>query len=41
MRVCLDTHANDHLRRGNTKMLDLLNACDEILIPAATYAELT
>ena len=41
MRVCLDTNAYSHLRRGNTKILDLLNACDEILIPAATYAELT
>ena len=41
MRVCLDTNAYSNLRRGNARILDLLNECDEILVPAATYAELT
>ncbi|MBR0068034.1 MAG: type II toxin-antitoxin system VapC family toxin [Kiritimatiellae bacterium] len=41
MRVCLDTNAYSNLRRGNERILALLNECDEILVPAATYAELT
>jgi tRNA(fMet)-specific endonuclease VapC len=41
MKVCLDTNAYSNLRRGNTKILELLNDCDEIIVPAATYAELT
>ncbi len=41
MKVCLDTNAYSNLRRGNQKLLDLLNGCDEILVPAATCAELT
>ncbi|MBP5321212.1 MAG: type II toxin-antitoxin system VapC family toxin [Kiritimatiellae bacterium] len=40
MRVCLDTNAYSHLRRGNKKLLELLNNCEEIVVPAATYAEL-
>ena len=41
MRVCLDTNAYSNLQRGSQKLLELLNECDEILVPAATYAELT
>ena len=41
MKVCLDTNAYSNLRRGNQRLLELLNGCDEILVPAATYAELT
>ena len=41
MRVCLDTNAYSSLRRGNERLLALLNECDEILVPAATCAELT
>jgi len=41
MKVCLDTNAYSSLRRGNEKLLGLLNECEEIIIPAATYAELT
>ena len=41
MKVCLDTNAYSNLRRGNKKLLELLNGCDEILVPAAVYAELT
>ena len=41
MRVCLDTNAYSSLRRGNEKLLELLNECEEILMPAATCAELT
>ncbi|MBP5510400.1 MAG: type II toxin-antitoxin system VapC family toxin [Kiritimatiellae bacterium] len=41
MKVCLDTNAYSNLRRGNQRLLELLNECDEILVPAATYAELT
>ena len=40
MRVCLDTNAYSGLRRGNKKILELLEGCEEILVPAATYAEL-
>ena len=40
MKVCLDTNAYSNLRRGNERILALLNECDEILVPAATYAEL-
>jgi len=40
MKVCLDTNAYSNLRRGNEKLLELLNACDEIIMPAAVYAEL-
>lgn len=40
MKVCLDTNAYSTLRRGNERILALLNECDEILVPAATYAEL-
>ena len=41
MRVCLDTNAYSNLRRGNERLLALLNECDEIIVPAATVAELT
>ena len=41
MKVCLDTNAYSNLRRGDKKLLELLNGCDEILVPAAVYAELT
>lgn len=41
MKACLDTNAYSNLRRGNTKILELLNNCAEIIVPAATYAELT
>ena len=40
MKVCLDTNAYSNLRRGNERLLALLNECDEILMPAATCAEL-
>ncbi len=40
MKVCLDTNAYSNLRRGNVKILELLNDSEEIIIPAATYAEL-
>lgn len=40
MRVCLDTNAYSALRRGNTKILEILNASEEVVVPAATYAEL-
>lgn len=40
MKVCLDTNAYSNLRKGNVKILELLNGCEEIIIPAATYAEL-
>ena len=40
MKVCLDTNAYSNLRRGNERLLELLNECDEILVPAAAYAEL-
>ena len=40
MKVCLDTNAYSDLRRGNERLLSLLNGCDEILVPAAVYAEL-
>ncbi len=41
MKVCLDTNAYSNLRRGNVNLLELLNRCEEILVPAAVYAELT
>lgn len=40
MKVCLDTNAYSNLRRGNKRLLALLNGCDEILVPAAVVAEL-
>ena len=40
MRVCIDTNAYSNLRRGNRKLLELLDECDEILVPAVTYSEL-
>ena len=40
MKVCLDTNAYSNLRRGNVKILELLNDSEEIIIPTATYAEL-
>ena len=40
MRVCLDTNAYSHLRKGNPALQKLLDECDEILVPAAVYAEL-
>ena len=40
MRVCLDTNAYSNLRRGNRRILALLNDCEEILVPAAVFAEL-
>ena len=40
MKVCLDTNAYSSLRRGNERLLALLNGCDEILVPAAVFAEL-
>ena len=40
MKVCLDTNAYSNLRRGNKRLLALLNECDEILVPAAVLAEL-
>ena len=40
MKVCLDTNAYSNLRRGNMRLLALLNECDEILMPAAVFAEL-
>ena len=40
MKVCLDTNAYSSLRRGNQALQTLLDECDEILVPAATYAEL-
>ena len=40
MKVCLDTNAYSSLRRGNERLLALLNECDEILVPAAVFAEL-
>ena len=40
MKVCLDTNAYSSLRRGNERLLALLNECDEILVPATVFAEL-
>jgi tRNA(fMet)-specific endonuclease VapC len=40
MKVCLDTNAYSNLRRGNIKILELLNASEEVIVPAAAYAEL-
>ena len=40
MKVCLDTNTYSSLRRGNERLLALLNECDEILVPAAVFAEL-
>ena len=40
MKVCLDTNAYSNLRRGNVKILELLNESEEIIVPAAAYAEL-
>jgi len=40
MKVCLDTNAYSSLRRGNQALQALLDDCDEILVPAAAYAEL-
>ena len=40
MKVCLDTNAYSSLRRGNHRLLALLNECEEILVPAAVFAEL-
>ncbi len=40
MKVCLDTNAYSNLRRGNIKILELLNESEEVIVPAATYAEL-
>ena len=39
VKVCLDTNAYSSLRRGNERLLALLNGCDEILVPAAVFAE--
>ena len=40
MKVCIDTNAYSDLRKGNQHLQALLDECDEILVPAATYAEL-
>ena len=40
MKVCIDTNAYSDLRKGNQRLQALLDECDEILVPAATYAEL-
>ena len=40
MKVCLDTNAYSNLRHGNVKILELLNESEEIIVPAAAYAEL-
>lgn len=40
MKVCIDTNAYSNLRKGNQQLQALLDECDEILVPAATYAEL-
>ena len=40
MKVCLDTNAYSNLRRGNVKILEFLNESEEIIVPAAAYAEL-
>ena len=40
MKVCLDTNAYSNLRRGNVKILEILNDSEEIIVPVAAYAEL-
>ena len=40
MRICLDTNAYSDLRRGDTRILDILDHADEILVPAAVVGEL-
>jgi len=40
MRICLDTNAYSDLRRGDTRILDILDRADEVLVPAAVVGEL-
>lgn len=38
MKVCLDTNAYSNLRRGNVKILEILNDSEEIIVPVAATA---
>lgn len=40
MRVCLDTSAYSHLRRGNAALQDCLEQAEGILLPAIVVGEL-
>ncbi len=40
MKICIDTNAYSNLRKGNRRIQEILDRCDEILVPAATYSEL-
>ena len=40
MKVCIDTNAYIAMEHGNVAVADLLAACEEVIVPAATFAEL-
>ena len=40
MKVCLDTNAYSDLRRGDTRIGDILDRAEEVLVPAAVVGEL-
>ena len=40
MKVCLDTNAYSDLRRGDTRIRDILDRAEEVLVPAAVVGEL-
>jgi len=40
MRVCLDTNAYSDLRRGDSRIKDVLDRADEVIVPAAVVGEL-
>ena len=41
MKICIDTSAYIAMRRGNVSTTNFLAECEEIVVPAATVAELT
>ena len=40
MKVCIDTSAYIAMEHGNTAVAVFLGECEEIIVPAATFAEL-
>ena len=40
MKVCIDTSAYIAMEHGSAAVADLLAACEEVIVPAATFAEL-
>ena len=41
MKVCLDSSAYIAMEHGNAAVAEILSMCEEVIVPAATFAELT